>query len=110
MGGTGRGEVGGFWLRSVAEYLPVGLLYSRGDEITFMNAAALRMLGVRTVEEVRSRTLLDFLDPASQALAQARGERLIAMNEPQPLVRHRLLRDDGSTLEIEEVSVPFDDE
>jgi diguanylate cyclase (GGDEF)-like protein/PAS domain S-box-containing protein len=97
-------------LEGLADRLPVGLLTCRDGCITYLNQLALDMLGVGSLDEVVSRPFLDFIDPEFRPLAKARGNRLINGGLPsQSRVRQRIRRADGTAIDIEVITVPFED-
>jgi diguanylate cyclase (GGDEF)-like protein/PAS domain S-box-containing protein len=95
--------------RDLAERLPVGLMCSREGRITYLNPAGLEMLGVLSLDEVVSRPLLDFIHPDLRPLAEYRGQVFLSGGSIPGTVRQRLLRPDGTTTDIEAMTVAFED-
>jgi diguanylate cyclase (GGDEF)-like protein/PAS domain S-box-containing protein len=95
--------------RELAEQLPVGLLCCRDGRITYINPAGREMLGVTSLDEVASRPFLDFIHPDSRSLAETRGRVLQSGSSLPGTVRQRLLRADGTTVDIEVMTVGFED-
>lgn len=72
----------------------------------YVNQAFVQLVGAKHEEEVVGRTALSFVDPASQELAMARLARLKA-GESVPYERLKLLRIDGSPLDVEVAALPL---
>ncbi|HWW53789.1 MAG TPA: PAS domain-containing protein, partial [Acidimicrobiales bacterium] len=95
--------------RELADHLPVGMLCSRNGVITYLNPAALEILGVGGIEEVLRRPFLDFIHPDSRALAETRGRVLLDGGSVPGPIRQRILRPDGTVVDIEAMTVSFED-
>jgi PAS domain S-box-containing protein len=90
-------------LRALLELLPDAVVVSRDRQIVFVNPAGLRMMGYRSVDELRGRSVLELLAPEERASAAA---NLAAGVPPGQVasVERVCLRPDGSRF-IAELSV-----
>lgn len=73
-----------------------------------INPAGARLLGYATVEEAIGRLSLDAVSPEKQAASIARNERVLREKQPLPPEETTLVRADGSTVDVEVVSLPFE--
>ncbi len=78
--------------------------------VAYVNPTVLRLLGARGPEEVVGRLPADFLPPGAQEAARARLERRVSAGEPSRPDEHRILRVDGTSVDVEVVATPFEDD
>ncbi|MCU1461401.1 MAG: Diguanylate kinase [Acidimicrobiales bacterium] len=97
-------------MRALADRLPVGVLCCREGRATYLNEAALRMLGVATLAEAAERPFFEYIDPDFRPLAESRAEQLRHGATLERPARQRLRRVDGTTVDIDVVTVQFEDD
>ncbi len=94
-------------LLDVLESAPIGAAIQVDGKMAWCNAALLSLLGAKDRSEVVGRSSVDFLDPEFLPAGRARVARL-DQGHANPPMGMRLLRIDGSRVEAELRSVPFD--
>jgi PAS domain S-box-containing protein len=97
------------FLAAVLANMQDAMIVSRGGRIVFANEAAMRLVGATTIEQVLDRRTLDFIDPELHVLAAERGKTLLARPAQLPVVEERLVRLDGSRVDVEVASASFAD-
>jgi PAS domain S-box-containing protein len=90
--------------RSLFEHLPDGILVHRDNRILFANPAALRLLGVASLEELSGRSMLEFIAPADRDTVKGRIAKLNAA-ETLPTAELRLQRADRRIAIVEATSM-----
>ena len=92
--------------RSLVELSPDGIVVVRDGRMVFANSAMLRLLGAAVPQEVIGKEVLDFVHPDYRDLVRARLRLQQEDGKPVPLIRERLVRIDGSEVEVEVSGVP----
>ena len=93
--------------RSLVELSPDALFVVAGDRIVFINSAGVRLLGAANPTQLVGRPLKDFMHPADQAAALQRLEELRQHGQAVPFLEQRLLRLDGTPVEVEIAAAPL---
>lgn len=96
--------------RRLVEAGPIALLTHRNGRVSFANAKALELFGTRTPADLVGRPLASLVHPDDWRILQAPPE-----HEPRPDAavepgEARILRLDGSTVEVEAVAVPISEQ
>jgi diguanylate cyclase (GGDEF)-like protein/PAS domain S-box-containing protein len=93
--------------RQIVDSSPNGLVISRAGKILFCNRAFARMAGIDENVDPVGRDLLDFAPPEN---VQRSRQRLaaVARGESVPWIETRVVRKDGSGIDVEVQSEPFD--
>ncbi|MRR54868.1 MAG: PAS domain S-box protein [Deltaproteobacteria bacterium] len=92
--------------RMLVEHSPEAIFIHTMGRLTFMNAAAAKLLGAERPEDLYGRQALDFVHPECRELARARIENAWALGS-NPLIEELLVRIDGSIVPVEMISVNF---
>jgi PAS domain S-box-containing protein len=86
--------------RAVAELSPDAILITRNDVFAWANAAAARLHGVDSPQQLIGRSPLDFCDPADHAKVMVDMARVLA-GQRLELASLMLLRADGTRVPVE---------
>jgi PAS domain S-box-containing protein len=89
--------------RRLVELSPDGILISGRDRIIFANAAAARLFGTDTPDQLIGRPLLDLFHPDSRARILDCVDRLLA-GQPGPWIEEVLQNGDGSDVTYVEIA------
>jgi PAS domain S-box-containing protein len=115
--GTGPGSSGGEALRqSEAQYhqlfdlSPDAIVIHRKNKIIQANAAALKLLGAASMDDLLGKPILDFVHPDFRDQVVDRTRRLIANAEPVSTLEEKFLRLDGTSIDVEVVAEPIHDQ
>ncbi len=93
--------------RSVVEHAPTGIFIQTHEKFRYLNPAALRLFGADVQEDLLGRPILDRVAPAFHDVVRRRIESL--KTEPfAPPMAQKWIRLDGSFVDAELTSVPFD--
>ena len=93
--------------RSLVELSPDGIVVVRDGRMVFANSAMLGLLGATVRQEVIGKEVLDFVHPDYKDLVRARLRQQQVDGKPVPLIRQRLVRIDGSEVDVEVSGVPI---
>ena len=93
--------------RHLMDGLPDGVIVGSENQVVFANAAALRLLGVAKPEQLIGRSPALLVHPDDRATAHERARQVIETGEPAQLNVERFLREDGTSITVETVGLPF---
>ncbi len=92
--------------RALADLSPDGILVQADDAIQYANAAAARIMGARSAEDLVGVAALQFVDERYRELVQLRIGRLLESDKPAPLLEERWRRVDGKPVDLEVSAAP----
>jgi two-component system cell cycle sensor histidine kinase/response regulator CckA len=92
--------------RQVVELAPDIIVVHSGGKILFVNAAGVRRVGAASPDEIVGRDVLDFVHPATRPAVLERLA-MLARGEAAPVMAGRLLRLDGSAVDVELLASPI---
>lgn len=87
--------------RRLVESSPIGVLIHRKDVFQFANPAAVRLLGYDRAEEIIGRSVYDLVPAEQRETVRQRIARLDGLSKPIRYADERLLRRDGTELNVE---------
>lgn len=93
--------------RSLVDTSPEPVAVHSGGRIVYANLAALRLLGARSAQEVVGRPVFEFLHPDFHTMAAERISKMEAVGDPAEPAAERLLRVDGTPVDVELVGKPI---
>jgi PAS domain S-box-containing protein len=96
--------------RQLVEHSPDAIFINRGETIGYANAAALRLLGATSVEQVVGSSIFRFIHPDEHAEARARIAAQYRSASGTGLFERRYVRLDGSIIDVEMSGVPIVDD
>jgi two-component system cell cycle sensor histidine kinase/response regulator CckA len=94
--------------RRLIDALPLGVVVHSGGRIAYGNPAATRMVGWSSPDEHLGSSVLDWVHPAEAEAADQRMQRIYGKDGHQAPMELRLVRCDGSSIDVEAVSAPVD--
>ena len=86
--------------RRLVELSPDGIFIAESARIVFANAAAVRLFGGASIEQLLGRSVFDLFHPESHVLIRQRAARLLAGESPG-MIEHKIVRLDGTIIEVE---------
>ena len=92
--------------RTLVELSPDAIAIHRDGRLVFSNSAGLRMLGARSLSEVAGRPLLQFVAAEYHEIVRTRVREATEQRIPQPPIDLRLVRVDGTTVEVKIQTTP----
>jgi PAS domain S-box-containing protein len=95
--------------RSLVELSPDAVFVNRNNRIVFVNQAAVRLFGASSADELVGKDPFDLRLPEYHATFRARNERCLD-GEATPHIEGKILRLDGSIVDVEEAAARFETE
>lgn len=95
--------------RGLMEHAPVAVFINRNDRVVEANLACLPLFGAQSKEELIGKSSYEMFHPDFHDAIRERIKRLRENNEVVPLMEERILRLDGTTVEVEVTAAPFMD-
>ncbi|MCC6145544.1 MAG: transporter substrate-binding domain-containing protein [Candidatus Hydrogenedentes bacterium] len=93
--------------RSLVEGAPDAIFIQTRWCFSYVNRAAVRLLGAGSEGELLGREVLEFFHPDDRVQVSSRIQRLNEEKRPVELARERMLGVDGTIVEVEVTAVPF---
>ena len=93
--------------RSLVDTSPEPVAVHSGGRVVYANRAALALLGATAGEQVLGRPVFDFVHPDFHRLAAERISKMELVGDPAEPVVERLLRVDGSPVDVELQAQPI---
>ena len=93
--------------RSLVQLSPDAIAIHAEGKLVFANAAAARLAGVTTPEELIGKSLLDFVHPDYRELAKEHVRQAREGGTTLPPLEEKFIRLDGSSVEVELAASPF---
>jgi PAS domain S-box-containing protein len=94
--------------RLVVEQAPYGVsVADQEGKVIFANPAIARILGEEDPDNLTGRPLLDFVSPNCRMKVMTRVRQVLEEGKAYPLSDQRILRPDGSEVDVEVTAIPF---
>jgi len=92
--------------RSLVENSPDAILLIRDGRWTFANQGAARLLGAASPGDLVGRSIFDFVEPSQRGEVRQRLARIDAIDAPDTAMERRLVRLDGTVVDVDVVQIP----
>lgn len=92
--------------RDLVEQLPLGIIIYAGGKLKFVNAAAARMVGAKSSQELIGMEVMKFAHPDFVEQIKQRAAKTIK-GESSPPVEMKYLRLDGKVIDVETQGHPY---
>ena len=93
--------------RQLVELSPDGIYIHSEGKIAFVNGACTRLLGAATPDELIGKPVLDFIHPDHQEIVKERLRVLRDDNRPVSPLEEKIIRLDGTVIDVEVTASPF---
>ncbi len=93
--------------RSLVELSPDALFVETGGKIVFINSAGIRLFGIADTADVIGRPARDLFDPSCWKEVQERLRLVHDENKSIPFSPQRMVRRDGSIIDVELAAAPL---
>jgi PAS domain S-box-containing protein len=93
--------------RVLVENSPDSILLYRQQHVVFANRAAIELFRASSAADLLGRGVLELVHPDFHEMVNARMDLMQRYGTPLPTIEQRLVRLDGSTVEVEVRTVPF---
>jgi len=92
--------------RSLVEMSPDALFINLNNRVVFVNPAAVRLFGASSADQIVDKSPFDLTHPDYHPIVRQRIERQLA-GETAPLIEEKIVRMDGSIVDVEVAAAPF---
>jgi PAS domain S-box-containing protein len=93
--------------RQLVEGAPEGIYINTGQRFRYLNAAALRLFGADSPEQLVGQSVLERYHPYYRAIAAERMRLLQEERAAVPVIEQQCFRLDGAAFDVEVSAVPF---
>ncbi len=93
--------------RQLVELSPDAIMLHRDGRLLFVNGAAMRLFGARTPEELLKIPMMDLVAPEFRDAVRTRIRKISQENQSTPPMEQRLIRLDGTLIDVEAQGTPF---
>ncbi|MGQ0669764.1 MAG: sensor histidine kinase [Actinomycetota bacterium] len=93
--------------RSVVELSPDAILVHSEERLVFANAAAARLLGARSADELVGKPALEIVHPDYRDIVSERIRSEIEEGKTVPLLEEKFVRLDGRVIDVEVAGIPL---
>jgi len=92
--------------RRLIEFSPDAMFIKRANCIVFANQRCLKLFGASSIEQVLGKSVFDFFHPEYHAIEMERVG-LMEMGNTVPLIEEKIVRLDGTMVDVEISASPF---
>ena len=96
--------------RALVEHAPMPILVNREGHVVLANQACLRLFGASAPDQLLGKSLFDLFHPDSHSEIREHLDRLRHEGEEVPQIEQRIVRLDGSSVDVEVAAAPFRDQ
>ncbi|MEW6226178.1 MAG: PAS domain S-box protein [Chloroflexota bacterium] len=96
--------------QALVRYAPDAIFVNRDDRVVLVNEACLTLFGATDDSELLGRRTDDLFHPDDRGAGRDRVLRLRTQREPVPAREARIIRVDGSIVDVETSASPFEDQ
>jgi PAS domain S-box-containing protein len=93
--------------RRLVEISPIPMWINEDGIITYLNPAAMKVLGATYPEQIVGKNALDFIHPDYHTIVIERISQITDENIVVPLMEEKYIRLDGSIIDVEVTATPF---
>ena len=93
--------------RALIQQAPDAIVITCSGRYVFVNQAAVRLFGAESADQLIDIDATGMIHPDQRNLARERIEGILVTNQPLPSFDYRMLRLDGSVVEVEALSSPI---
>lgn len=94
--------------RSLVVMSPDALFINRKERVVFINSAGLRLFGAQTLDQILGRKVVDLFHPDYHHVLRSRMGQM-KTGESVPLIEEKIVRLDGTIVDVEVAAAPFHD-
>ena len=95
--------------RTLVEHAPVAVMVNRGNRIVLANNACLRLFGSTNGAQLLGKTPMELFHPSFHSAVKERIQVMLQSGAPAPLLEEKIVRLDGTPVDVEVTAAPFKD-
>lgn len=95
--------------RTLVEHAPVAVMVNRQNSIVLANDACLRLFGSTDAAQLLGKTPVELFHPSYHSVVKERIQAMLQSGAPAPLLEEKIVRLDGTTVDVEVTAAPFKD-
>src|SRR5581483_353118 len=92
--------------RNVVELSPDAIFVHQEGKLTFVNTAAVRLIGAASAEELVGRDIMTLVHPDYRTTVRSRL-RVLSRGREVPLIEEKFLKRDGTAVDVEVAAISF---
>jgi len=96
--------------QTLLENAPVAVFVNRADRVVLANAACLRLFGATAPEQLLGKSPIELFHPDFHAAIRERIQHLMAKSNVVPLIEEKIIRLDGTPVDVEVTAALFQDQ
>jgi PAS domain S-box-containing protein len=93
--------------RNLIMHSPDAIFVNHNDRVILVNEACVQLFGAKSAEELIGKSVYDLAFPDSHEQIKGRIHRLRNSNEPAPVIETKIIRLDGSIVDVDARAAPF---
>jgi diguanylate cyclase (GGDEF)-like protein/PAS domain S-box-containing protein len=93
--------------RTLVDWSPEPMLVHRAGRLVYVNLASVAMLGAKSAQELVGLHFLELIHPDFRQIVQARGLKQMQDGLASPMLEEKILRLDGTVIDVEVQSMPI---
>jgi PAS domain S-box-containing protein len=94
--------------RQLFEFSPNAIFVFHDGRFDFVNSAALNLMRATHAGQILNKPVIEFVHPDYQSVVSERIKTVIAEGQAAPLIEERFIRLDGSVIDMEVTTAPFE--
>lgn len=95
--------------RQLVDLSPDAIFINKGGQFVFVNKAAVELFGATSPTELIGKPIMDRVHPDDREIVKARIRQNLDEMQPTGLMEQKLLRLDGTAIDVEVAAAPFTD-
>jgi PAS domain S-box-containing protein len=96
--------------RTLVENAPVAVFVNRADRIVLANEACLRLFGATAPEQLLGKSPFELFHPDFHPVIRERIHQLRDLDQVVPMIEQKIIRLDGTPVDVEVTAAPFQDQ
>ncbi|HOW64637.1 MAG TPA: PAS domain S-box protein [Verrucomicrobiota bacterium] len=96
--------------RALVEHAPIAIFVNRSDQVTLANQECLHLFGAQAQKQLLGKSPLELFHPEDHARVRQRIHVLRDLGRPVAAAEEKIIRLDGTPVDVEVSAAPFEDE
>ncbi|MCP5269381.1 MAG: diguanylate cyclase [Zoogloeaceae bacterium] len=92
--------------RNLSEWSPAPMGVHDGHRLIYVNPAAIQLFGAQSAQDLLGKTIVELTHPDFRQINIERGKAALETGQPNPMIEEKLLRLDGTPIDVELNSIP----